>query len=267
VQVCSGAFFSLVLTKHGAVYSAGANTHGQLGLGGFTDRNSWAQVTFEDLLPEDWIMSIAAGRHTTLAISFLGLVFSAGLQVGARDDRGRPLKSTTFRTIMEFEPDVSDMIEARKPELLQAMNMDPRGVSACLWAVGKRKEGRVVDVTVDGCIIEAKNDDGKYSKNSEKILTPWPHDIEAIDEVLDVWDSVLMQAKTEMGWDAAPPPNPNVMEQLEDFIADEEEAEAEEAEDTAVAFAATLEPAPAPTVAFAATLEPAPAPAVETVPA
>jgi hypothetical protein len=220
----------MVLCKTGELFAAGANTCGQLGIGSFTDNNTWSKISL-DLTPEDWCVFISAGRHTAIALSFLGTVFTAGLQVGDKDPSRRPARATTFQVLMQWEPTVGDLLKAHKPALLAMMNKDPTGARALLWQVGKRKDGRVVDVEEHGVVIEAIEDasqaiadavplgvgallGGRGKPKADRIVVAWPHDVESVDEVEQLWFLMKSRACTDMGWDAAPDPNPNIMDML-----------------------------------------------------
>ncbi|KAL8274558.1 hypothetical protein Esti_001524 [Eimeria stiedai] len=91
-QVACGAFFTLVLTDDGQVYSFGDGSHGVLGTDSVANRWTPAKVKFHDRK----IAMIAAGTHHAIAVTDLGSTYTWGknnlgqLGLGHNDDRLTP---------------------------------------------------------------------------------------------------------------------------------------------------------------------------------
>lgn len=75
-QVATGLNFTVFLTRHGCVYTCGANTHGQLGHGDTIDSPTPKMIEMPEGIGS--IVQIAAGPNYVLAVTDNGLVYSFG---------------------------------------------------------------------------------------------------------------------------------------------------------------------------------------------
>lgn len=76
LQVATGLSFTVILTRHGQVYTCGSNLHGQLGHGDTLERPIPRKVErFSSLGP---VVQISAGVSHTMAVTEDGTLYSFG---------------------------------------------------------------------------------------------------------------------------------------------------------------------------------------------
>lgn len=76
LQVATGLSFTVILTRHGHVYTCGSNTHGQLGHGDTIDRPTPKKVESLEGLGD--VIQVSAGTSYTLAVTKDGTLHSFG---------------------------------------------------------------------------------------------------------------------------------------------------------------------------------------------
>ena len=95
-QIVCGSYHTFILKNDGSVYSCGDNYYGQLGLGDYTDRSSFTQVTTN--INND-VEQLACGYEHTFILKNDGSVWSCGRNYYGQLGLGNTTNQTTFTQV------------------------------------------------------------------------------------------------------------------------------------------------------------------------